>query len=83
MRAILTNPRYVGHQVWNRQGKHEVLMNVDDVQLGHTTRLSGNAKEGLGLVGTGCSSADRVQGGLRCRSDDADRAGQSPHGQDS
>lgn len=45
VRAILTNPRYVGHQVWNRQGKHEVLMNVDDVSLGHTTRLRWNAKE--------------------------------------
>ncbi|WP_425434750.1 recombinase family protein [Nonomuraea jiangxiensis] len=45
VRAILTNPRYLGHQVWNRQGKHEVLMNVDDVGLGHTTRLRWNAKE--------------------------------------
>ena len=42
MRAILTNPRYTGHQVWNRQRKHEVLIDVHDVALGHTTKMRWN-----------------------------------------
>jgi Recombinase len=33
IRAILANPRYTGHQVWNRQRRDEVLV---DVALGHT-----------------------------------------------
>jgi site-specific DNA recombinase len=32
-------PRYTGRQVWNRQRKDEVLMDVNDVALGHTTKL--------------------------------------------
>ncbi|MBN6050686.1 recombinase family protein, partial [Nonomuraea sp. RK-328] len=35
VRAILLNPRYTGYQVWNRQRKDEVLIDVDDVGLGH------------------------------------------------
>ncbi len=35
VRAILTNPRYTGRQVWNRQRKDEVLLDVNDVALGH------------------------------------------------
>lgn len=42
VRAILANPRYTGHQVWNRQRKDEVLLDVDDVALGHTTKLRWN-----------------------------------------
>jgi site-specific DNA recombinase len=34
VRAILLNPRYAGHQVWNRQRKDEVLLDVDDVTTG-------------------------------------------------
>lgn len=45
VRAILTNPRYTGHQVWNRQRKDEVLLDVDDVGLGHTTKLRWNTEE--------------------------------------
>jgi DNA invertase Pin-like site-specific DNA recombinase len=45
VRAILTNPRYTGHQVWNRQRKDEVLIDVDDVGLGHTTKLRWNSTE--------------------------------------
>ena len=33
---ILTNPRYTGHQVWNNQRTNEILLDVDDVALGHT-----------------------------------------------
>ena len=42
VRAILTNPRYTGHQVWNKQRKDEVLLDVDDVALGHITKLRWN-----------------------------------------
>jgi site-specific DNA recombinase len=42
VRTILTNPRYTGHQVWNKQRKDEVLIDVEDVALGHTTKLRWN-----------------------------------------
>jgi hypothetical protein len=42
VRAILTNPRYTGHQVWNRQRKDEVLIDVENVALGHATKLRWN-----------------------------------------
>ncbi|MEV4539804.1 recombinase family protein [Asanoa sp. NPDC049518] len=37
VRAILTNPRYTGRQVWNRQRGDDVLLDVDDVAAGYTT----------------------------------------------
>ncbi|MGH3394761.1 MAG: recombinase family protein [Streptosporangiaceae bacterium] len=45
VRAILTNPRYTGRQVWNRQRKDEVLLDVHDVALGHTTKMRWNDNE--------------------------------------
>jgi hypothetical protein len=42
VRAILTNPRNTGCQVWNRQRKDEVLIDVHDVALGHMTRQRWN-----------------------------------------
>jgi site-specific DNA recombinase len=42
VRAILMNPRYTGRQVWNRQRKDEVLIDVADVALGHTTKMRWN-----------------------------------------
>ena len=42
VRTIITNPRYTGRQVWNRQHKDESLLDVDDVSLGHTTKLRWN-----------------------------------------
>ena len=42
VRAILDNPRYTGHQVWNRQRRDEVLIDVHDVGLGHETRMRWN-----------------------------------------
>src|SRR5688500_6565053 len=44
VKAILHNPRYTGHEVWNKQRKDEVLIDVDDVALGHETRMRWNAK---------------------------------------
>jgi site-specific DNA recombinase len=37
VRAIIRNPRYSGFQVWNRQSNDEVLLDVNDVALGHTS----------------------------------------------
>ncbi len=42
IRAILGNPRYTGRQVWNRQRKDEVLIDVTDVALGHMTKMRWN-----------------------------------------
>ncbi len=38
----MINPRYTGYQVWNKQRKDEVLIDVEDVALGHTTKLRWN-----------------------------------------
>jgi site-specific DNA recombinase len=45
IRAIVTNPRYTGRQVWNRQRKDEVLIDVHDVALGHTTKQRWNNQD--------------------------------------
>jgi len=45
VRVILTNPRYTGRQVWNKQRKQEVLLDIDDVALGHVTKLRWNPAE--------------------------------------
>ena len=45
IRVILTNPRYTGHQVWNRQRTDEVLLDVNDVALGNTALVRWNPKE--------------------------------------
>ncbi|NLU66088.1 recombinase family protein [Streptomyces sp. HNM0574] len=42
--AILGNPRYTGRQVWNRQHKHESLLDIHDVSLGYTTKLRWNSQ---------------------------------------
>ena len=42
MRSILQNPRYTGYQVWNKQRRDEILIDVHDVGLGHQTRMRWN-----------------------------------------
>ena len=42
VRAILTNPRYTGYQVWNRQRTDEVLLDVENVALGNTAKMRWN-----------------------------------------
>jgi site-specific DNA recombinase len=42
VRAILLNPRYTGRQVWNKQRRDEVLLDVEDVAAGHETRMRWN-----------------------------------------
>ena len=42
VRAILHNPRYTGRQVWNKQRRDEVLIDVEDVALGHETKMRWN-----------------------------------------
>ncbi len=43
--AILRNPRYTGFEAWNKQRKEEVLIDVNDVALGHQTRLRWNTRD--------------------------------------
>lgn len=38
------DPRYTGHEVWNKQGKQESLSDVDDVALGHEPGWHGTRK---------------------------------------
>jgi hypothetical protein len=45
VRAILLNPRYTGHEVWNKQRKEERLIDIDDVTLGHRTHMTHNPVE--------------------------------------
>jgi DNA invertase Pin-like site-specific DNA recombinase len=62
VRAILRNPRYTGRQVWNRQRRDEVLIDVDDVALGHETNNAGIQKgsgSGQPTPSTNRSSAPR------------------------
>jgi site-specific DNA recombinase len=40
--TILDNPRYTGREVWNRQRRHEVLLDVEDVTLGHRSKMEWN-----------------------------------------
>ena len=42
VRVILTNPRYTGRQVWNKQRKDEILLDVNDVAAGYETRMRWN-----------------------------------------
>lgn len=44
VRAIVANPRYTGYQVWNKQRKAEVLVDVDDVAQGFMTKLKWNER---------------------------------------
>ncbi|MGW7369728.1 recombinase family protein [Streptomyces sp. NPDC054841] len=45
VRAILINPRYTSYEVWNKQRKEEHLYDVDDVTLGHRTRMTHNPSD--------------------------------------
>ena len=45
IRAIVTNPRYTRYQVWNRQRTDEVLLDVENVALGHTAKMRWNPAE--------------------------------------
>lgn len=42
VRAILLNPRYTGHQVWGKQRRDEILLDVHDVAAGHQTVMRWN-----------------------------------------
>ncbi|MBF9130118.1 recombinase family protein [Plantactinospora sp. S1510] len=45
IRVILTNPRYTGRQTWNKQRTDEVLLDVNDVALGHTAVMRWNDRD--------------------------------------
>ena len=76
VRAILINPRYTGHQVWNKQRKDEVLIDVEDVALGHTTKLRWNDDRQVALVRARSSTRRSSTGttSTRCRRMVAGRA---------
>ncbi len=42
VRSILINPRYVGREVWGKQRRDEVLVDLDDVALGYESRMRWN-----------------------------------------
>jgi len=42
VRSILQNPRYTGREVWNKQRREEVLLDVEDVALGHESKMRWN-----------------------------------------
>ena len=42
VRTIVCNPRYTGRQVWNKQRKDEILLDVNDVAAGYETRMRWN-----------------------------------------
>ncbi len=42
VRWILKNPRYTGRQVWNRQRRDEVLVDIEDVAAGYESKLRWN-----------------------------------------
>jgi site-specific DNA recombinase len=44
VRAILTNPRYTGFEVWNKQRRDEVLVDLEDVAAGHESVMRWNDK---------------------------------------
>ncbi len=44
VRAILMNPRYTGYQVWAKQRREEVLVDVEDVGAGHRTVMRWNGE---------------------------------------
>ncbi|MGH3251922.1 MAG: recombinase family protein [Trebonia sp.] len=74
VRAILSNPRYTGRQVWNKQPKSEVLLDVNDVALGHTTKQTWNdpakwiwSEEPTHEALVDAESFDRVQKLMRAR----------------
>ena len=45
VRVILSNPRYTGRQVWNKQRKDDVLIDVEDVGLGHLPKMRWNHQD--------------------------------------
>jgi site-specific DNA recombinase len=70
VRVVLTNPRYTGRQVWNKQRKDEILIDVEDVALGHETRMRWNTPSGYGprRPSTSRWSAMRTSNGYRTSS---------------
>ena len=42
VKVILQNARYTGREVWNKQRRDEVLIDVDDVALGHESKMRWN-----------------------------------------
>ncbi|XVQ07380.1 recombinase family protein [Spirillospora sp. CA-255316] len=68
VRVILTNPRYTGRQVWNKQRKREVLIDVHDVALGHLCCPRWTAGSAGTSPPTAAPTPSRPSSRSRCRS---------------
>lgn len=42
VRAIIGNPKYSGRMTWNRQRRDEILLDVEDVAAGYTSKMAWN-----------------------------------------
>ena len=78
VRAILTNPRYTGYQVWNRQRSDEVLLDVDDVALGHADQDAVEPSRPVAVLRADRPPADHQPGRVRAGPGDLGWPGQ-PH----
>ena len=67
VRAILRNPRYTGYQVWAKQRREEVLLDVEDVSAGHQTVHAVERRGAVGLVGRAGPRGAHLDGDLPTR----------------
>ena len=79
VRAILMNPRYTGRQVWNKQRKDEVLLDVKNVNEGYETKLRWNDEERWVWSGQARPRAAGVRRGLRGHQEGPRRQRTRPH----
>ena len=79
VRVILTNPRFTGRQVWNKQRKDEVLIDIEDVALGRRVAYALERAAGVGVVDRGGASTLGGRRGLRSRARDHRRSWCEPY----
>ena len=79
VRAILDNPRYTGRQVWNRQRRDEVLVDVEGVALSHETKMRWNDRADWVLVRRGRPRAAHRSRAVRARPGAAHARRQASH----
>ena len=65
MRSILSNPRYTGRQVWKRQRRDEVLVDVEDVAAGYHSKMRWNETSEWVLVYRRDARSDHRLGDFR------------------
>ena len=67
VRAILANPRYTGREVWNKQRKDEVLLDIRDVALGHIDQDALERARPVDLLRPDSPRADHQRRDVRAR----------------